>query len=193
MLGFSPNAGFSQDAPINITENQSLSLEGVFELIKSQTDYRFVYRYDALKNAPHLTVEEGIVKTSELLKNGLRPIGYTFDFEENTIIVKKENKKSTNIIVQEKVDVFGVVRDSLGMPLAGVTVMVKNSKKAVSTNLEGEYKLSNVDVGSTVSFTHVGFVAKEIEIVSAGIAQNLVIVLKKDIGELEEIRHDDVV
>ena len=184
-FAFSPSSGYSQDAPITITANQTLSLQEVFDLIKTQTDYLFVYRSDEAIKVPSLEVSTGVFKTSELLNKGLKPLGYSYSFEDNVVIVKK-NKTSNNLQQQQKVEVTGVVRDSLGVPLGGATVMIKDTNKAVSTTLEGEFKLSNVDVGASLVFSYIGFIDNEITITPAN-AKNLIVVLKEDVSSLDEV------
>ncbi|MDT0677960.1 SusC/RagA family TonB-linked outer membrane protein [Autumnicola musiva] len=186
-FAFSPNNGFSQDAPISINKDQALKLDEVFDLIQSQTDYLFIYRYDNIKDAPVIHVKEGVIKTSELLTMGLDRLGYTYKFFENTVIVSKKEKEPEPNVLQVNVPVTGVVQDSLDMPLAGVTVMVRGEQKAVATNLEGEFRMKSVALGSTLVFTHVGYLSKEVEIISAEFAKNLEITLQQNIGELEEV------
>lgn len=51
----------------------------------------------------------------------------------------------------------GVVVDELGDPLMGATVRVEGTKIAAATNLDGEFSLSNVPVGSKITVTYVGY------------------------------------
>lgn len=188
VFGFGPNSGFSQDLPINIDEDQSLSLEEVFNLIKSQTDYRFVYRYDGIKNIPKVQVKKGIIKTSELLSKTLKPIGYTYKFSDsNTVIVSKAEKKRNSIKVQQQYEtVNGTVKDSLGFPLVGATVRIKNTQRGASTDFDGAFTLSRVKLGETIVISHIGFLQKEVEISSEN-KNNIQIILKEDLNKLEEV------
>ena len=184
MFAFHPSNGFSQDAPIKIASDEKLSLEEVFDLIKTQTDYLFVYRSDQLLKTPTLDVQSGVVKTSVLLNRGLDPLGYSYSFDANVVVVHKKKEKNSN--AQQKVEVTGVVRDSLGVPLGGATVLIAGSNKATFTNLEGEFKVSNVDIGSTLLFSYIGFLDKGIVITSEN-AKNLIVVLNEDISSLDEV------
>ncbi|UOB16676.1 SusC/RagA family TonB-linked outer membrane protein [Abyssalbus ytuae] len=183
-FAFAPDNGFSQDATITVERDQILSIEEVFDLIKSQTDYLFVYRYDSMRDAPLINLKKGNLKTSDLLDMGLHPIGYTFRFVDNTIIVSKQNRPQ--LPLQEKVTVTGEVRDEMGIPLEGTTVMIKETRKAVSANGEGEFVLPDVDVGATLVFTHVGFMDKEVVITPEN-ANNLIVILKEALNELDEV------
>ena len=184
-FAFSPNSGFSQNAPITITEKQMLSLEEVFDLIKTQTDYLFVYRSDGRMKTPFIEVNVGVVKTSDLLNRGLDAIGFTYHFEDNTVIVKKKDSP-TQTQNQQLLQVTGVVRDSLGVPLAGATVRVKNTQRAVSTNLEGEFKLADIEAGSGLVISYIGFLDQDVLITPEN-AKNLIVVLKEDVNALDEV------
>ncbi|WP_161554556.1 SusC/RagA family TonB-linked outer membrane protein [Sinomicrobium soli] len=183
-LALNSGIGFSQDAPIVVDESKTLSLEEVFTLIRTQTDYQFVYRYDSIKDAPPVSVEQGVIKTSELLKRSLERSGLTFKFKDNTVIISRE--KEIPAPKQAVIDVTGTVRDTLGMPLPGVTVLVKNTDKVVAADMEGAFRIANVRIGATIVFSHMGFMEREV-IISPENAENMVVVLREDVNELEEV------
>ncbi|WP_461533098.1 SusC/RagA family TonB-linked outer membrane protein [Sinomicrobium sp.] len=183
-LALNSDIGFSQDAPIVVDESKTISLEEVFDLIRSQTDYRFVYRYDSIKDALPVSVEQGVVKTSDLLALSLEKSGFVFKFRNDTVIISR--KKQEPDPVQAILTVTGTVRDTLGIPLPGVTVMVKDTDKAVAADIEGAFKLTNVSIGATIVFSHVGFMSQEV-VVSPENAENMHIVLRENINELEEV------
>ncbi|MFD2825324.1 SusC/RagA family TonB-linked outer membrane protein [Leeuwenhoekiella polynyae] len=185
-FALSPNSGFSQDASIAISKDQTLSLEEVFNLIKAQTDYNFVYRSNELTKAPTFEVSSGIYKTSDLLNEGLDRIGYQYSFENNVVIVSRKKAQTPILNTQQQVTVSGVVRDSLGVPLAGATVQLKDSNRAVSTNMEGEFKFANVATGTSLLITYIGFLNQEV-ILTADNAKNLIVVLKADVSALDEV------
>lgn len=59
--------------------------------------------------------------------------------------------------------VTGVVKDSGGVPLAGVSVMVVGTKTGVVTGYDGDYKL-NVAKGKTLRFSFIGFETQDIKV-----------------------------
>lgn len=58
--------------------------------------------------------------------------------------------------------VTGKVTDKKGDPVAGVTVTIKGSKNATSTNTEGVYTLNNAGTDAVLRFTGAGFTTQEI-------------------------------
>lgn len=60
--------------------------------------------------------------------------------------------------------VSGTVTDKKGEPLPGVTVTVKNTKNATSTNSQGAYTLNNVPKDGVLILTGVGIVTKQVNV-----------------------------
>lgn len=54
---------------------------------------------------------------------------------------------------------------SKGDPLIGVTVSLKGTTKGIVTDIDGNYKLDNVPVGSTLVISYIGYAKQEIKIV----------------------------
>lgn len=64
-----------------------------------------------------------------------------------------------------QVTVRGTVKDiSTGQPLAGVTVSVKGTNQATTTDEQGNYSLDGVPGSATLVFTSVGFEKKEVSV-----------------------------
>ena len=58
----------------------------------------------------------------------------------------------------------GVVTDENNQPLAGVSIMVRGTTKAVTTDAEGKYSLSVEGTGIVLQASSVGFIPKEIRV-----------------------------
>ncbi|MFI2744316.1 SusC/RagA family TonB-linked outer membrane protein [Zhouia sp. PK063] len=184
-FAFHSGRSFSQNAPVTIQKKQTLTIAQMFEIIKAQTDYRFVYRDESIKNIPSIAIEPGILTTAELLEQGLYSTGLTYAFEDNTIIIRKQEAVLMPHL-QDEVEVIGVIKDTIGSPIPGVTVLVKGTNKAVVSSIDGEFKLSKVSVGATLVFEHMGFISKEI-LVTPSNAMHMNVVLKDKVNELQEV------
>lgn len=64
--------------------------------------------------------------------------------------------------------VTGVVKDSAGEPLAGVSVFVVGTKNGVVTGYDGDYKI-NVSKGKTLRFSFIGFETQDVKVDKARI------------------------
>ena len=57
--------------------------------------------------------------------------------------------------------ITGVVTDDKGAPLGGVSVSLKDSKKGVSTNVDGTFTI-DAGTGEVLEFSMVGFKAQSV-------------------------------
>ncbi|RED48988.1 TonB-linked SusC/RagA family outer membrane protein [Seonamhaeicola aphaedonensis] len=84
----------------------------------------------------------------------------------------------------QSIEISGNVQDNSGFPIPGVNVIVKNSTKGTVTDFDGNFTLSNVEIGSTLTFSYIGYVTQEV-IVSSNAQLN--VKLEEDIAKLDEV------
>jgi TonB-linked SusC/RagA family outer membrane protein len=84
----------------------------------------------------------------------------------------------------QQISVSGTVTDAQGQPLAGVTVMVKNSTTGTLTDGSGKYSLPNIPSNATLSFSFIGLEPQEVA-VNGQTTVN--VVLKETTTALEEV------
>jgi len=80
--------------------------------------------------------------------------------------------------------VKGVVTDSAGAPIEGVSVTVKGSHKAVVTNAEGRFTISTTSPGAILEFSYVGYLSKE---VPAGDGTAVTVTLTSRGGQMNDV------
>ncbi|MND58701.1 TonB dependent receptor [compost metagenome] len=80
--------------------------------------------------------------------------------------------------------VKGVVTDSKGMPLPGVSITEKGTTNGTSTDADGNFKLNVANNQSVLTFSYIGYTSKE---VTVGNNQNLFIKLDEDVKTLEQV------
>jgi TonB-linked SusC/RagA family outer membrane protein len=81
-------------------------------------------------------------------------------------------------------DISGNVQDNTGLPIPGVNVFVKNTSKGAVTDFDGNFTITDVNTGSTLSFSYIGYVTKEIVITNNS---KLTIQLVEDLAQLDEV------
>lgn len=196
-FGLGSYHGFSQDARIKIDTDKTISVEQIFNLIENQTDYRFIYRHDLVSNAPLVRVSKGVVRASELLHMGLGPINYSYDFFNNTIIVKRKESISKTHVVPQSIQVEGVITGKDGEPIGGVTVYVSNVEpsgqrsapsdfivRGTTTDFDGHFSLA-AEPGYFLVVRALGYEMTYREIKADQTEYN--ITLKEKVNALEEV------
>src|SRR6187402_3163803 len=68
---------------------------------------------------------------------------------------------SAVLLAQTKSTINGVVRDATGNPVVGATVKVKGSNVTVMTDETGHFSIKAAS-GSTLTFSSIGFVSKDV-------------------------------
>lgn len=142
---------------ISLSEKNE-SLRTVIEKIKKQSGYSFFYVKDDLKMAHPVTIQIKNAPLNEALSDifSNQPLSYIID---NKVIVIRYKAAIQAALPQHTV--HGRVTDTAGTPLAGVTVLIRNSKKGTFTNSNGEYTIE-VTKGDVIEFSFVGYKAQNI-------------------------------
>lgn len=89
----------------------------------------------------------------------------------------------SSLVFAQQRQVSGVVKDEKGLPVPGVSVLIKGSQTGTSTDGEGKFSLSVPNASTILVFSSVGFAPQER--VASSPAIN--IVLKDDISTLNEV------
>ncbi len=78
----------------------------------------------------------------------------------------------------------GVVQDKSGEPIIGANVSVKGTGTGTITDLDGRFTLPDVQAGSTLLVTYIGYINKELTVRDQG---NQLVVLEEDNRTLDEV------
>lgn len=81
------------------------------------------------------------------------------------------------------IDVKGRIVNEKGEPIVGVSVVVKGTRKGTTTNLNGEFTIENVEEGSSLVITSVGYEETTIKVGKSSIAVSL----KKTDTQLQDV------
>ncbi|MDH7464144.1 TonB-dependent receptor [Chitinophagaceae bacterium 26-R-25] len=173
--------GYSQ-----ITLNESNTpLKKVFKKIQKQSGYDFLCTYDLLQQAGNVTVQVNNSSLDDVLEKILKGKGLTYTMMEKTIVIKKdiEHTKEYKENSPAAAEIRGVVKDNNGIPVAGVSVIVKGTKKGTSTDASGAFTIDAKE-GDVLEFSSIGY--KKISIT---IAKNLTVsvIIEAKVVEANEV------
>lgn len=164
IFGFSPASVFSQNAKIVIKNDKTVTVDEVFDIIKQQTNYTFIYQEDLFKEVPKVHLKKGTIRVEDLLKTSFPVTDFDFSFTSNNVIVIKQNKKSVSRLEQSKsIEVSGVVQNEKKEPLPGVNIRVNGTRITTQTDLDGKYKITAPSDG-TLLFSYIGHKAESFNV-----------------------------
>src|SRR5688572_2418769 len=149
--------GFGQDKLSLRYKNAEIA--GILINIEKQTNYRFLYNNQLQGIRQKVTINLENVDIRQALDNLFSQTILTYRFMANGLIVINENAGQAGI---EK-KVTGKITDPNGAPLSGVTVTIKGTTKATSTNEEGVFTIS-ADDNDVLVFSYVGYESQEIKV-----------------------------
>jgi TonB-linked SusC/RagA family outer membrane protein len=176
-------AGFAQKVTLS-TNNARLT--EVFNEIRNQTGYDFLFTSETLKDAKRVNIKVENAELKDVLNQLFtnQPLEYIIN-KKAVVVSKKEEPSFLDRVVDAftpPVDVRGVVVDEKRMPLPGANVKVKGFKQAAVTDNEGRFYLPGVDDKAVLIVSFVGY--KDVEI---GVKASLSIALELKAAELNEV------
>lgn len=86
--------------------------------------------------------------------------------------------------VDQQVQITGVVKDTSGEPMIGVTVMVKGTATGAITDIDGNYSVAVPGSKSVLTFSFIGYTTKE---VTVGNQKNINVTLAEDTKMIDEV------
>lgn len=177
---FSLSSGdiLSQNAKVVINADTVMSADEVFNLIEKQTDYNFLYRADLFKDAPKLNLKKGTVSASKLLRDIVTQGSFNIILTENNTILIKEPKS------QQQIQVSGKVTDEKGVPIPGVTVLIKGTTKGTATDFDGSYTIIVPNPENVLVFSALGHATQEVLVSNQTVIN---VELKEEMNELGEV------
>jgi len=178
--------GYSQRVSIS---GKGMSLEKVFELIKAQTGFDFVYNQNDIDKAARVDLDVKDVPVTAVLDKCLKPQGFTYEIRNKIIGVRRPVNRKKGIVVEPgrgSIDVSGIVVDTAdgNTPLSGASVWVKGTNVGVMTGSSGRFFIKDVAEGSVLQVSYAGYLTKEVEV------HDLIlnILLERGSGTLDEIQ-----
>ncbi len=171
LFGFSSSHGFSQT--INVTGDNSYTVDEIFNLISDQSEVSFIYREDLFRNAPEVSLKAGKQNIDDLLIKALQSTDYSYLIEKNTIIIIPKRVIKEN---QEILKITGTVIDkNTKETLIGASIVIDNTTIGTTTDENGEYELkipSNMEGDIILVASFVGYEPLQ-EKVSLGGIENI--------------------
>jgi TonB-linked SusC/RagA family outer membrane protein len=154
-------ATYSQNISLKVKD---VSLLDVFKQLHRQSGVEFVYDNKMLKEAKHVSINAVNEPLAVVLERCFEKQPLTYEIIQNMIVIKSRPADNNADNKAPAITVTGKVTDEKGVPLAGVTIKLKDGSASTSTRKDGSYSITLPDGGGTLIFTFIGFASQEVPV-----------------------------
>ncbi|MCW0482727.1 SusC/RagA family TonB-linked outer membrane protein [Gaoshiqia sediminis] len=183
---FAANAetSYSQNTRLDL-KLENASLKSILHEIEEISDYYFFYKSDEIENLNGISIDAKQESIQTVLDKLLAENGFIYEIHDRYIMIKKGGESSTEAdLSQQQQDVSGKVSDSSGIPLPGVTVVLKGTTHGTITDANGTYVLANVPGNGVLVFSFVGMKAQDVPVTGK---TTINVILEEETIGLEEV------
>jgi TonB-linked SusC/RagA family outer membrane protein len=182
---------YSQNTRLDI-KLENASLKEIFDVIKKQSEFTFVYNVDDVEKLGRRTCSFSHSTVEEILEYCLSQTNMTYVVKDKVVvIVPKEEKATTSgkpgkpagTQQSQGKQVKGKVTDAAGAPLPGVTITILGTTRGVITDNDGTYSIE-VKPADKLVFSFVGF---DSQIFDVGNQEQINVKLLEKSQELEDV------
>lgn len=178
----------------------SLNLKGVmvkdvFEAIEEQSEYIFFYQDQNIDLTKQVEIQVKDKKIDDILDQLFEGSSNVYKINDRQVIIGYDESKLKSIEKELKIDIekseqpqkktiSGNVSDEKGLPLPGVSIIVKGTTVGTVTDLNGDYQLKVPEEATVLLFSFIGMQTQETDITNQT-SINVVLALS-DVG-LEDV------
>lgn len=170
---------------VSVSFSEIRLLDALHE-IEQQTEFQFTVHENEKYLRKKISVSHANISVEDLLKEIGKQTGLNFQQVNNNISMRlapKTTKGQPQGLVGTQINITGVVKDNLGRPLPGVTIIVAGSTSGTVSDTDGKYAISAVS-GDILIFSFIGFVQQKIEV---GNQLEINVTMREDEQALEEV------
>ncbi len=147
----------AQAQSISLHRN-SLTLDELFEHLRTVTSYDFVYNETLLRNTKPVNISVDNVSLEQVLAIAFQDQPVSYVIREKTVVIQPRRARQPQVDTQRKI--YGHVRDERGNGLSGVTISLfirQQQFLAVVSAEDGYFEFPFVADASTLRAQHLGY------------------------------------
>lgn len=175
-------AGASAQNRFNLSLRNT-SLEEVFRTVEKQGDYTFLYSVLDVAGVNNLTIKVKYAEIGEVLDACLKNTDLTYELNKNLIVIRKADKVALPQ-QQPTVKVEGTVKDEMGEPLPGVTIMIEGTTVGGTTDHQGKFTMVVPSRETTLVFSFIGMESQKMKVGNKTVMN---VTLYSDAKSLDEV------
>jgi TonB-linked SusC/RagA family outer membrane protein len=188
-------------------ELKNVVLKDALDKIGDAAKVYFIHTNNEVLLKNKISLSASKQKVGDILKKILSPYALSYIVVDDRIIVRPENNTQVHPVSDadtpaaadghastqspvaargDEVNIRGTVTSEKGLPLAGVSIIVKGTSRGVSTNNNGEFELKNISSDAVLVFTITGHATEEVKVssIKGGI---LNLKMKEEASNLDDV------
>ena len=174
------STGRAQGMKVSL-DMHNVTLEQVLKELKVQTGMRFFYSVEKARGEQKEVVKMTDISLEEALRQVLDGTKLTYEIQQDVIVIREQQEQQQS---PKERKIIGKVTDEEGMPLPGVTVLIKGTQLGTATDGDGNYQLTVPAQGHALVFTMVGMETREETI---GERSEINVTMVADVNEMKEV------
>ncbi len=166
---------------------ENVTVERLLDEIESRTDFRFIYSTEDVDIDRRVSVVVKREAVSTILNDVFVGTRTSFSVEDGQIFLlpnKNPITKPATVVNQDPITVTGQVTNADGVPLPGVSVIIKGTSRGTATDFDGNYQIVVPSSQSILVFTSIGYTEQEITV---GDQTTINVTLDESVSQLDEV------
>ena len=155
-------SSYSQNTRFNF-KYKNTSIKQILEDIKSQSEFEFFYSNDDFNTNAKVDLKISNATVEEVLQKIVDPNSLKYSVIDKTVVISNVKTKEMSGSQQEKT-VKGTIKDSGGIPIPGVSVVVKGTTQGSLSDQDGNYTITGITNGTVLQFSFVGMNTKDVPV-----------------------------
>lgn len=165
--------GYSQETKLSLNL-KSASIKEICDEIEKKSDFRFIFAGNAKKSInKKVNLTANSQNIDEILNDILSNTKLMYKILDNQIVVYQDETKATQkeidktvseLTVQQQTTVRGkVIEAGTNEPLPGVSILIENSTRGVTTDVDGTFEI-RVNPSDKLVFSFIGMISQTINV-----------------------------
>lgn len=171
---------YSQNTRLSLTF-KNVSAKTVLSQIEDKTEFYFIYDATVVDVEKNVSIDCKNQFVTEILDQIFQGDNIIYQIKDRQIAL---STNTINVGSQQQKPISGKVTDSSGLPLPGVTVLVKGATTGTITNNDGVFRLNIPADAKTLVFSFVGMKSQEIKI---GNKSTVDVILEEETVDVGEV------
>jgi len=151
-------ATYSQETRLTL-KMQGAKLIDVLDKIEGESEFFFLFNQKLLDVERKITIDVKNENIDKILNGIFASTNVSYLVKDRQIILTTAFTRSES--GQQQKSLTGKVTDATGLPLPGVSIVVKGTTIGTISDLDGKYSLDNIDEAAIIQYSFIGMKLQE--------------------------------